>query len=368
MYRSRLMKSSKIVPWAVLGLAALPLVGCKSKSEQPEVKQTAKAVKAAKKAEPKLDLGLVYAASAHVRAVDLGQKQVVARMDLQRAVRTLVFSPDGNYCFVAASDGVRQFDARKHQLKTKLTNFPARNLEISPDGKVLWVLEHEVRQEEGKKPVPLPYRLLSFEIATGQKLSEQVVGDRILYAHHAQGEQAHHVVVTEAGEVMLAAAARPLAEAVGIDPSAGRGLDQPFRVRKEVVVQDDKAFLQVESKPSWILEVDLKTGQTRAMPLGRMVRLRGLARQPGSEKLYVNTSQEVFELDLVSGRVMGEHPLPEPHLGISFDESGKVAYLAQTLDGKGGAVSVFEVEGFKRVAKVHLPDVTPHAIAVRPAP
>jgi hypothetical protein len=58
--------------------------------------------------------------------------------------------------------------------------------------------------------------------------------------------------------------------------------------------------------------------------------------------------------------------LPAAHTGISISSDGRFAYLAQTVDGTGGSITAFALDSFSVAKRVHLDDISPWALAVRP--
>lgn len=345
---------------ACLGLA-LGALACKSKDEAaaPATEVTAKAAAARPS-------HTVFAASAHVRVVDTGASKVVGRVQLQKAVREIRFSPDGATAYVAASDGVRAIDARTHAVLAHLTERPARSIELSADGTTLYVLEHWVKIDEAGRRFPQPFSLVTLDTRTGQVGAREVVGERILYAREAP-EGGRRVLVTEAGEIRLAAAGEAWSEGEPVDPTEGLPPSSPYRVRNTFAHHGDVVFVPVEGSPARVLEIDTKRGATRFVSLGVEAVIRGLGVTPDGATLLVSTGNALHFLDRASGRALGEPlPLEGNHVGCAVSDDGRYAFLAKTIDGTGGAVAVIDVKARRLLETIHLDDISPWAIAVAP--
>lgn len=339
-------------------LLPLALLACKSKQEEAPIER--------KKAALETEADQIYAASAHLRIVDAKAGRVVKNIDLQKAIRNLVFTRDGSRAFVAASDGVREIDPEKQEIVAKLTDHPARNVELSEDGQRLYVLEHEVIVHPDETREILPYRLLTFDLAKRELLFRDEIGQRVLYAHPAAKDR-HGVVAFESGEIRKISPGQPLgSEGQAIDPFFGRPSKYRARLREGSLVHAGKAYLPIEADPSFVLEIDLANGEASAIALDRPYSLRGLA-FPSDDWMLVNAGIFLLSVDMKTRAVNGGVELGAAHTGLSISASGRFAYLAQTIDGTGGAVRVVSLDPEIAVAnKIHLDDISPWALAVRP--
>lgn len=346
-----------------LAALLLGISACKSKQEDAPNAGTVASALAEKAALPK---DVVYAASAHVRVVDPSSDRVVKKIDLQRAVRMIVFSPDGRRAYVAASDGVREVDAVTHEVAAKLTEHPARNLALVEDGRTLFVLEHQVnRQEDGTSEI-MPFRLLTIDTEKRRVMKREEIGQRILFARPpADGRSG--LVVTEAGEVRLVAPGQPLSAGEAIDPTGGLpSRKNALRPRQFTVIAGGTAYVPVEGLPSRILEIDLATGAVAALDLERNISLRGLAVTADRKQLLVDGGLQLLVVDLKTRSVTGSLALPGGHIGAALADGGQHLYLAQTIQGTGGAVTVVSLDPLRVAGQIHLDDISPWAIAVRP--
>ena len=342
-------------------LLGLGLLACKSKEEAAAVESSPKAVTAA--VEPN---DVVYAASAHVRVVDARSGAVVKKIDLQKAVRAVAFTRDGARSFVAASDGVREIDTRKQEVVAKLTEHPARNIELSEDGRRLYVLEHSVIVHENETIEILPFRLVTIDLEKRAVLANEEIGQRILYAHPPAKDR-YGVVVFERGDIRRIAPGGKLSdEGEPIDPFFGQASQYGARVREGSLVNGSKAYLPIEAELARILEIDLTNGEVSAFMLDRPYSLRGLAFSPDGANLFVNAGVAMLQIDTKTRGVVGAIELGAAHAGLSISSDGRFAYLAQTVDGTGGAVAVVGLNPLMKSKKIHIDDISPWALAVQP--
>ncbi|MBI2378737.1 MAG: hypothetical protein HYV07_32380 [Deltaproteobacteria bacterium] len=351
----------------LIALALLALSACKSK-EAPKAAEPAKSAAALAPKTDVLDVprDLVYAASSHVRVVDVGLGQVVAGIDLSRAVKWIEFDKNGQRAFVAASDGVHEIDVEKSALIARLTENPARHVLLSPDGKKLFVLENSIKISDDQKTRNAePFHLLTIDLDSKKIEKNELVGERIFRAIPASAPGRYHLAVTESGRVRMGRDPEPFGS--GVDLDASGGLPGALGVRHFVVTSEDltKAYVPIEGEPSQILEVELVGGQSRFMSLGAAIRLRGMALAPGG-RLVIEGSTELIVLELATGHVASSVALEGNHTGIAIAPDGKRAYLARTIDGTGGAITIVALDPMRVQGKIHLEDITPWAIAVRP--
>ena len=344
-------------------LVCLALAACKSKQEEAPAPVEAK--KAALVAEP---ADVIYAASAHLRIVDAKAGRVVKGIDLQKAVRAVTFTRDGTRAFVAASDGVREIDTEKQEVTAKLTDHPARHVELSEDGRRLYVLEHEVIVHPDQTREIKPYRLLTFDVAKREMIANEEIGQRVLYAHPPEKDR-FGVVVFESGEIRKIAPGRKLgSEGETIDPFFGQPSKYRARVREGSLVHAGRAYLPIEAQPSRVLEIDLAKGEASAILLDRPYSLRGLA-FPSDDRMLLNAGLFLLSIDMETRALSAGVELGAAHTGLSVSSDGRFAYLAQTIDGTGGAVAIVSLDPAMEVAKkIHLDDISPWALAVRPRP
>ncbi len=345
-------------------LLGLALVACKSNKESSESVASTRAPVTASAALAPNDV--VYAASAHLRIVDAAAGRVVKNVDFQHAVSTIVFSRDAGRAYLAASDGVREVDTRTQELTGKLTEHPARNVEMSEDGARLYVLEHQVIVNPDETREILPFHLVTIDVAKRTVVSDEEIGQRVLYAYPPIGDR-YGVVVLEKGDVRKIAPRQPLSsEGTLIDPLLGQVSKFGARVREGSCVHGGKAYLPIEAEGSRILEIDLASGEAAPIMLGQPMSLRGLAFSPDGGTMYVDAGKTLLSIDMKSKRVAGTLELGGAHTGVSISTDGRFAYLAQTIDGTGGAVTVVSLDPFQKAKSIHLDDISPWALAVRP--
>lgn len=356
MHRSRLI---------LFGLAFALALGCKSKQEEagPET---------ARRAEALLDVptDVVYAASAHIRVVDVAVGQTISGLQLQRAITSIAFTPDGAVGYVGASDGLHEVDAEQHRFTRHVSTAPVRQVLLSPDGRQVHFLEHDVVVREGGSREPSAFRLARYDRETGTLESAEVVGERVLQVLPSF-EGRHGLVLFESGVLSLLRAGDAWSEARPLELRVGASADPGISIpRPHLALSPDarRAYLPIEGEVSRVLEVELASGATRTFSLGGASLLRGLAVSPDGARLVVNGSDRLFLLDLARGEPLGELKLEQAHTGAAMSSDGRRVYLAQTVDGTGGAVTVVRLDPLKVQGKIHLSDISPWVLAVRPRP
>lgn len=367
MHRSRLILTAAVIG----GLA----VACKDGGGD---RAAGSSERAASRARPAATgpAGKVYAASAHLRAVDVATGAVTGRIDLSRAVTSFAFTADGKRAFFSASDGVYALDPATDVVLGKLTDHPARRLFVDDAARRLWVLEHEVVvQDDGTREI-LPFRMVGLELDTGKVVSDEEIGQRIQFALPAAGERSHHVAIGESGEVTIGRGAFLDGEVLPLGDELSR--EGPFRVRGEAaVVAGAHLYFPIESARSRIAELDLGSGRLSFIDLERPLQLRALAISADRRTLYVNASEELIVVDLASRAPRAAIELDGAHLGLSLSGDGAFAFLAQTIHEvpspggaarTGGAVTVVALGALEVRAKHHLDDITPWALGALPSP
>lgn len=352
----RLRMAQVILP----ALLSLSLVACKSKTEAPQVQQEAAAVKAA-------PAHTVFAASAHVRVLDTARGEVVGRVQMQKAVRVVQFSADGRTAYVAASDGIRAIDRTTFEVVGKLTDNPTRYIELSPDGRQLFALEHFVLKKADGSPDPQPFSLLTIDTETGKVTHKEVVGERMIYARATSASAPHSVLIAESGRIVVGTKDTPWGEGTTIDPLQGLPPETPYRVRNSFAHFGDHVFVAIEGQVARVLHIDTVSGETRFLSLGGPSAVRGLGITPDGRTLVVNTGVSVAMIDVATAQLQGEPvDLPDGEVGCAVTDDGRFAYFAQTRDGMGGAVLAVDLEARQIVQKIHLDDISPWALAVAP--
>jgi hypothetical protein len=351
------LKTTYLRPLAASVL--LLATACKAKDEG-----VATATQAVKAEAPARDL--VFAASSHLRVLDGARGEVVGRLDMLKSVNEIAFSPDGRAAFLAASDGLRVVDTATFELRAKWTENPALFVEVSDDGAQLFVLEHFVTQGEGGVPVVHPYSLVTLDLATGAVLGKVEIGDRVRYARPSEGPGRHSLVVYASGAIVLGRPTEPLGQGRELDPAAGLQPEGPWQVRQTVAYRAGHVYVPIEGTPARIMDVDLERGEARNISLGMPAALRGLGVTPDGKTLLANTGKGLVWLDLASASVTGALELPGGLMGCAVRSDGQRAYLAKTVDDKGGAVLSIDVLERRLLGKAHLDDISPWAIGIAP--
>lgn len=350
---------------ALVTVGLLSTIGCKENAS-PEVQDTKAAVTAKAEVAPTAGPSdLVYAASNVIRVVDMARGEVVGQVDLKKAIRQIRFADNGR-AYVAASNGLHLVDANAHRLVRQITEQPVRNVDIADDGKSLDLLWHTVTVKEDKTREINPFQLSTIELEGHTETAKREVGQRIYFA--AQKAGANAIVVGEKGTIRTVNGSASLNdEGTEIDPHAGLSTpDKPLRVRHETARHGDKVYLSVEGYPSRVLEVNLTTGASQAFPLDRAYPLRGIGVTPDGKNVLVNVGVGVVVYDLEKKEIAHRIETPAPTQGIAVSSDGRYVYTAQVVDEKGGAVHALSIADGKHVKKVHLDDISPWAIAVRP--
>jgi DNA-binding beta-propeller fold protein YncE len=341
-------------------LLGLALFACK-KEEAAPVERKTQAVTAAN--EP---ADLVYAASAHLRIVDARAGRVVKNIDLQKAVRAVVFSRDGSRAYVAASDGVREIDTRTQEIAAKLTEHPARHVALSEDGRQLYVLEHQVIVQPDETREILPFRLVTIDPVKRSVISDEEIGQRVLWAH-PPGKDRFGVVAFESGQIRkIAPGAKLDSEGTVIDPFFGQPSKFRARVREGSIVFGGKAYVPVEAEIARVVEIDLTKGEGSPIMLDRPFSLRGLAMTSDGATLLVNAGIGLLAVDMKARAIARSLELGSAHAGLSLSSDGRFAYLAQTVDGTGGSISVVALDSLALTKRIHLDDISPWALGVQP--
>ena len=80
----------------------------------------------------------------------------------------------------------------------------------------------------------------------------------------------------------------------------------------------------------------------------------------------MNTGGSVLAIDRASGRVSSRLEIEGGHVGAELGRDDRWLYLAKTIDGTGGAITVVALEPMRVHGSIHLDDISPWAIAVRP--
>jgi hypothetical protein len=80
----------------------------------------------------------------------------------------------------------------------------------------------------------------------------------------------------------------------------------------------------------------------------------------------VNAINELLVVDLEKRVIRAAIELPGAHVGLAVSDNGRWAFLAQTVDGTGGAVTIVRLDPLSVYAKIHLDDISPWAVAVKP--
>lgn len=307
----------------------------------------------------------VYAASSHLRIVDAQAQGAPTKLDLGRAVRNVVFTPDGKLAALAASDGLHLIDAERQQALAQPTQHPARWVELDDSGTRAFVLEHQVTIGANDVREISPFSLVTVELGSAQIVNTEEVGQRILYARPATAELSG-IVVSEAGEVALVAPGKALKEAQPFDLTAV--IAGPSRIRHFPMVKHGVAYVPIEAEPARVVAIDLATRQHRVFQLEGLITLRGLALTPDRSTLVVNSGGTIALVDLKSGQVRAKLEPGAPSTGAALSSDGHTLYLAQTVDGDGGAVLLVDLLTLKPLGKIHLDDISPWALEVRPRP
>jgi hypothetical protein len=343
MYRSGLIAAS-----------ALLALGVACKAEAPSTAAQAQAIA------PQGDQ--IWAASGVVRVVDSGRQRVIGQVPVGHPITSMVFAPDGSTAYVGTSAGLYVVEVGTRAVRGPLTAEPIRRLELQ--GNLLFILQHQVIVgPDGTRDIQ-PFRLVHFDRTTEKVVDDQEIGQRI---HYASDQDGRHLVVSEAGQVRIGASPENLSAGRALDlPSLvpGRG---PYRVRGDVTVREgSRALVAIEGKPAHLLVLDLEAGSARAIDLGRETGIRGLAFLPDGRRAVVNAMSHLLVVELASGKITGQLELPGPHVGASLSADGQSLYLAQTVEGTGGAVTQVHLSPLAVGIHVHLEDISPWALAVLP--
>jgi len=214
----------------------------------------------------------------------------------------------------------------------------------------------------------LPFRLLTIDPAKRSVIANEEIGQRVLWAHPPTKDR-YGVVAFENGEIKrVAPGAKLSSEGQPIDPFFGQPSKFRARVREGSIVVGAKAYLPIETEIARVVEIDLTKGEASPIMLDRPYSLRGLAMNADGSKLLVNAGIAVLAVDMKTRSIERSLELGAAHVGLSVSSDGRFAYLAQTVDGTGGSISVVALEPFSIAKRIHLTDISPWALAVQPRP
>jgi hypothetical protein len=241
-----------------------------------------------------------------------------------------------------------------------------RHIDVADDQGSLDVLWHSITEKPDETREIHPFQLSTIDLKTHETTAKTVIGQRIYYAAKRAG--GHAVIVGENGKIRtLSGSAAMNDEGTEVDPHAGiSSPDQPLRVRHEAVRHGTRAYLSVEGFPSRVLEVNLETGAVEALAFDRAYSLRGLDVTADGTLLVANVGTGLIVYDLEKREIRDRIDSPEATTGVSISSDGAYVYTAQVVDEKGGAVHAFSLATAKHAKKVHLDDISPWALAVRP--
>jgi DNA-binding beta-propeller fold protein YncE len=306
---------------------------------------------------------VLYVASPHrVVVLDSESGKQLGEIPLGHTVFDIVFTADGKRGYLAADDGVVEVDAVKHVALSRIMKGPSFDLELSADGKLLYVLGNEVLKRPDGQQEALPSTLTTYDLGARAVVSTQVVGRGSEGLALAAGRavvtrpEAKELALVSPSEASLAATAVALA-----DPNSGT----PGFVNGLATSPDGReVYVGLFGEPSKIEVVDAASGSTRAIAFPHEGFITALGVSRDGKSLYVATRNHLTILDAASGAERSFIALNGAHTDMTLSPSGRYSYHpTQAHDEKGGAVTVVNL-ATGQVRAIPTPGMSPFTVAV----
>ncbi len=333
----------------------------------------------------------IYAAHNQIVVFDASERKALGQVPIDEVVNGIAFSRDGTRAYIGTSGGkdpgksqggVYVLDTSTRKVLSKVSESPVKALRTHPGGKLLHVLEWNVRMEERtggkKKPVADQFRLRTFDLSGEEPRSvSSVVAGMDLYdlAVSPDGRTAY---LLDPGHNQLRIMDLPGGRFVEVlDLSAGKKAEgtyheaAPARLVLDPGGSRAAVLLNGTARTGVVLlELDARTRKGVVVPNGS--NLRDGAFLPGGKRMLLLALQRILVLDLEAGKLAQAVPLTEVFTSIAVSPAGDEVYLGapvavRTREAQGGGlVEVRDGESFSRLAQMAVP-ITVKFIALAPA-
>jgi DNA-binding beta-propeller fold protein YncE len=273
----------------------------------------------------------------------------------------IVFTADRKRGYLACDDGVVEVDAQKHLVLSRIMKGPSFDLELSADGKLLYVLGNEVMKRPDGQQEALPSTITTYDLGTRAEVATKSVGRGCQHMTLAAGRAAimrpevKELALVNPTEEAFAGTAVQLADPNGEAPGFVNGL---------ATSQDGReVYVGVFGEPSKIEVVDAASGSTRAIAFPHEGFITGIGVSRDGKSLYVSTRNHLTVLDATSGAERSFIALNGAHTSMSMSPSGRYSYHPnQAFDDKGGAVTVVNLAS-GQVRAIPTPGMSPITVA-----
>jgi len=306
---------------------------------------------------------VLYVASPNrVVVLDSESGKQLGEIPLGHTVFDIVFTADGKRGYLAADDGVVEVDAQKHIAIGRIMKGPSFDLELSTDGKLLYVLGNEVLKRADGQQEALPSTISTYDLVARKVVATREVGRGTGDMALASGRAA--VTRPEAKELALVnpseAAFAPTAVALA-DPNAGT----PGFVNGLATSPDgSEVYVGMFGEPSKIEVVNATSGSTRALAFPHEGFITGIGVSRDGKSLYVATRNNLAVLDATTGAERSFIALGGAHAKMAMSPSGRYSYHSTAAyDDKGGAVTVVNLAS-GQVRAIPTPGMSPLTVGV----
>jgi len=305
---------------------------------------------------------VLYVASPNrVVVLDSESGKQLGEIPLGHSVFDIVFTADGKRGYLAADDGVVEVDAQKHIALGRILKGPSFDLELSADGKLLYVLGNEVLKRPDGQQEALSSTITTYALAARTVVATTDVGrgseDLALAAGRAAVTRpsAKELALVNPSEASLAATAVALA-----DPNA----ESAGFVNGLATSPDGReVYVGLFGEPSKIEVVDAASGSTRAIAFKHEGFITGLGVSRDGKSLYVATRNHLAILDAASGEERSFIALNGAHTKMTISPSGRYSYHPTgAFDDRGGAVTVVNLAS-GQVRAIPTPGMSPITVA-----
>jgi DNA-binding beta-propeller fold protein YncE len=309
---------------------------------------------------------LLYVASPKQVAVfDSESGERLAEMELGHTAFDIAFTADGSRAYLAIDDGVLEVDAKTHTVLGRLLDGPSFELDLSADGKLLYVLGNDVRKLEDGRQETLPSHVTILDLEA-----------REVVARHPAGQGAEEMVL--AGN--QAAVTRPRdwqMALVSLEDGTSAGQNEftevaaedgtPGAIRGLATSPDgERIYLGQFADRSAIHVIEAATGSITQLPFNHEGFITGVATSPDGGTLYVATRNHLAVLDAGSGEERAFYALGGAHVKMVVSPDGRHSYHAAPAYGDaGGAVTVVDLTSGE-VDRIDTPGMSAFTIGVRP--
>ncbi len=308
---------------------------------------------------------VLYVASPNrIWVLDSETGKQLGDMALGHTTFDIAFSADRTRAYLATNDGVMEVDATKHAVLGRLLPGPAFEVELAPDGKLLYVLGNEILKRPDGQQEALPSQLTTFDLATRKVAAKREVGlgaeDLAIAAGRAAvtNPKAHELAIVSPGDAARAATQVSLASGNPESPGFVRGLATSPDGRQIYVGQFGEA--------SRIHVIDAANGTERELAFPHEGFITGVAVTADGKNLLVATRNHLAVLDPATGSEKRFIALNGAHAAMTVSARGGTSYHATAAyNDQGGAVTAVNLASGE-VRAIPTPGMSPFTIGVMP--